>query len=61
MGTFITVVLALLIFGVGLTVFYRSIRKELVTGQCAGCSGCSSDKKCCSTPFIQLDLKDSKK
>ncbi len=59
MGTVITAVLALLIFGVGLSLFYKSIRKELVTGQCAGCSGCSSDKKCCSTSTIQLDKKDS--
>lgn len=55
MGTVITAVLALLIFGVGLTVFYRSIRKELVTGKCAGCSGCSDSKSC-----KVIDLKSNK-
>ncbi len=54
MGNFITVVLALVIFGVGLTVFYKTIRKELVTGKCAGCSGCGDGKSCSSSKMIQL-------
>lgn len=48
MGTFITIVLALLIFGIGFTVFYKSIHKELTTGKCAGCSGCKDSSRCSS-------------
>lgn len=59
MGTFITVVLALLIFGIGLTVFYKSIHKELTTGKCAGCSGCKDSKSCSSTKTIHLAPKDT--
>ena len=59
MGTIITVVLALLIFGIGLTTFYKSIHKELTTGKCAGCSGCK-DSSCCSSKVINLETKEIK-
>lgn len=45
MGTVITVVLAVLIFGVGLSLGFRAVKKEVVEGTCASCG---PDKNCCS-------------
>jgi hypothetical protein len=44
MGNVITVLLAVVIFGFGITMFIKEIKAE-TKGKCAGCSG---DKSCCS-------------
>lgn len=44
MGTFITIVLAIVIFGYGITKLVKGIKEE-TQGKCAGCSG---EKNCCA-------------
>lgn len=58
MGTFITIVLAVIIFGVGLTLFFRAIKREAVSGICAGCSGCGPDKSCANKKIVNLQKFD---
>lgn len=51
MGMIITVLLAVIIFGVGLGVFYKTIKKEVVEGTCASCGhkgSCHSGTSTCS-------------
>lgn len=57
MGTLITAVLAVLIFGVGLTVFFKAIKKEAVEGTCASCG---PDKSCCNKKVAQFETLDKK-
>lgn len=45
MGMLITIVLAVLIFGVGLSLGFKALKKEVVEGACASCG---PDKNCCS-------------
>lgn len=55
MGTLITIVLAVLIFGVGLTVFFKAIKKEAVDGACASCG---PDKSCCNKKVARFETLD---
>lgn len=58
MGTLITIVLAVLIFGVGLTRFFKAIKKEAVEGACASCG---PDKNCCSNKkIVNIEKFDDK-
>ena len=52
MGTFITFILAVLIFGIGLSLFFRAIKKEATEGACASCS---PDKNCCNKKISNFD------
>lgn len=45
MGMIITVVLAVIIFGFGLGLAFKALKKEVVEGACASCG---PDKSCCS-------------
>lgn len=46
MGTLITIVLAILIFGYGTYALVTGIKREVKGEGCAGCSGCSHSKNC---------------
>lgn len=57
MGTLITILLAVLIFGVGLTLFFRAIKKEAVEGACASCG---PDKNCCNKKIVNIEKFDDR-
>jgi attachment p12 family protein len=46
MGTIITIVLSILIFGYGAYALVTGIKKEVKGENCVGCSGCSHSKHC---------------
>lgn len=52
MGTAITILLAIVIFGVGLGLFFKAIKKEAVSGACAGCG---PDKNCCNKKVVNFE------
>ncbi len=58
MGMVFTTVLAVVIFGFGLSAFFRAIKKEAVDGIC---SSCGPDKNCCNKKIVKFEqLEDSK-
>lgn len=52
MGTLITILLAVVIFGFGLGIFFKTIKKEAVSGACASCS---PDKNCCNKKVVNFE------
>lgn len=52
MGMILTLLLAVIIFGVGLGLFYKTLKKEAVEGTCASCGhkgSCGGGPSQCST------------
>lgn len=52
MGTVITIILAVIIFGLGLGLFFKAIKKEATEGACASCG---PDKNCCNKKIANFD------
>lgn len=58
MGMLITAVLAVVIFGFGLSAFFRAIKKETMDGVC---SSCGPDKNCCNKKIVKIENFDNLK